>query len=200
MNIVLNETFEREGVDHGPFRVFVATNVVAKMFEADDDIFDVVYYFGKVSEDEDVEARLYWPRAQGSYEMAISRVSFSLEDALRVQTGEAFRMWRHGEQDVFDYPATGHAAVYLKRADKAFWACMVNGLGRPEGVECTYAFSDQKHENGVMSTRDYAWETLAQLADQAQLFGLFGPVEGSHEISIVDRPGLLGMRSSARAG
>lgn len=200
MNIVLNETFEREGVAHGPFRVFVATDVMAKLFGKEDDIFDAVYYFGKVSEEEDLEARLYEPRAQGSCETAISRVSFSLEEALRVQTGEAFRKWRHGEQDVFDYPAVGHAAVYLKRTDKAFWACMVNGLGRPKGVESTYVFSDQTHENGVLSTRTYAWQTLAQLADQAQLFGLFGALDNADEISIVDRPGLLGLRSCARAG
>lgn len=36
--MIYNETFERDGVGHGPFRVLVATNVMARILEKPDDI------------------------------------------------------------------------------------------------------------------------------------------------------------------
>ena len=64
--MIYNETFERDGVGHGPFRVLVATNVMARILGKPDDIFDVVYYFGRVTEQENIEEVLYEPYPSGN--------------------------------------------------------------------------------------------------------------------------------------
>ena len=66
MQVIYNETFERDGVGHGPFRVLVATNVMARILGKPDDIFDVVYYFGRVTEQENIEEFLYEPYTSGN--------------------------------------------------------------------------------------------------------------------------------------
>ena len=101
--MIYNETFERDGVGHGPFRVLVATNVMARILEKPDDIFDVVYYFGRVTEQENIEEFLYEPYPSGNAQVGVSRTGLSLEQQLRIQTGESYRELRDGEIDTSEY-------------------------------------------------------------------------------------------------
>lgn len=197
MNIVYNETFERAGVAHGPFRVLVATNVMAKLFGKPDDIFDVVYYFGRVTDKENVEDFLYEPYPNGNAQVAVSRTGSSLEQQLRIQTGESYREFRDGELDESEYAKRGVVATYLKRTDTGLWAYMFDGLGLAPHARGSYRFVAQAEKDGVMSIKTFCWKRIDQLAKQIELFGGFGPVDQNLEDTVVNYPGLCFLDSRA---
>lgn len=197
MEIAYNETFEREGVAHGPFRVLVATNVMARLLGKPDDLFDAVYYFGRVTDQESVEEFLYEPYPSGNAQVAVSRTGLSLEQQLRIQTGESYRELRDGEIDTSEYPKRGALATYLKRTETGLWAYQFDGLGLAPNARGSYRFVAQEENGGVTSIKTFCWNTMGQLAKQIELFGGAGPVDKSLESTIVDYPGLCFLDSCA---
>lgn len=197
MELVYNETFEREGVAHGPFRVLVATNVMARLLGKPDDIFDVVYYFGRVTDEENVEEFLYEPYPKGNAHIGVSRTGLSLEEQLRVQTGESYRELREGEIDASEYAKRGVVATYLKRTDTGLWAYQFDGLNLAPNARGSYRFVDQAENDGIVSIKTFGWSAMDQLVKQIELFGGFGPVDKNLESTVVDCPGLCFLDSSA---
>ena len=132
MNIIYNQEFKhaitetRDKSRKQNYRVAVATDVTANLFEHNEQVFDTAYLF--VAQDttgyDDVEGTLARPEGQGYGMVTVYRVPEKFEADFRRRVGDLFRSFREGTPalDGLHYQESGSVWVYMKKIGDMLWA------------------------------------------------------------------------------
>lgn len=129
MTIAYNEEFEHaitESLDHSRkqnYRVVIAKDVTANLFEHNEQLFDTAYLF--VAEDttsyEDIEGFLARPDGMGYGMVTVYRVPEKYEAQFRERVAALFKSMREGDTQLH-YQESGYVWVYMKKIGNMLWA------------------------------------------------------------------------------
>lgn len=129
MTIVYNQEFKhpitegRGEVRQQNYRVVVATDVNADLFEHNSQVFDTAYLF--VAEDttgyDDIEGTLARPEGEGYGMVTVYRVPAQHEAEFRRRVGALFKSMREGDTRLH-YQESGSVWVYMKKIGDMLWA------------------------------------------------------------------------------
>ena len=142
MNIILNNEFEHVITDNNLpekrqlYRMLVATDVPANLFEHSELVFDTVYHF--TAEDttdysEPPSKQLYNVDAQGYGMVTVFRLPVAYAQQFMVRVGAMFQAMCEDQTPAFlgqptplHYQTSGNVAVYIKRFGEEVWAFAID--------------------------------------------------------------------------
>lgn len=142
MNIIFNKEFEHVITDNNLpekrqlYRMLVATDVPANLFEHSELVFDTVYHF--TAEDttdytETPSKQLYNVDAQGYGMVTVFRLPIAYAQQFMVRVGAMFQAMCEDQTPAFlgkptplHYQTSGNVAVYIKRFGDEVWAFAID--------------------------------------------------------------------------